>query len=105
MSLKPYLTLIPFSLGSLVGVQGKDLAPSFWLEDIAGSDASVQKCLVFRSVAGVDYTVEVSNDLIQWTPESALYGLGHEFVVPVLEVSPSGPANPQTPPPRHVPSW
>lgn len=69
----------------------RDLVPEYWLEDLTATDGSIQKCLVFRTVAGVDYQVEASNDLLEWNDDSELYGLGHEFALPVHEMTPPPP--------------
>lgn len=78
---------------------GHELLPPYWLENVTATDGSTQECLVFQSTAGVNYRVEVSEDLKTWNTQWELYGMGHEFVVPMREVTPpaSGPSTPSAP--------
>lgn len=43
----------------------------------------------FENTPGVHYQVEVSNDLLDWTPTDEVYGLGHEYVVTMREFTPA----------------
>jgi hypothetical protein len=74
-----------------------DMLPERWFEDIPAGDTSVQRCCVFRTVPGVVYQVETSHDLETWTSDPEIYGLGHEHVVPLLELIPPPPPDPQNP--------
>ncbi len=76
----------------------RNLLPERWLENIPTADGSTQACLVFKTIPGVEYRVESSPDLIQWTTENELYGLGHEFVTPMREFIPTPPPLPGDPP-------
>jgi len=69
-----------------------------WFENVSAEDNSVQRCLVFRTVPGVQYTIESSDSLGVWTEQYSIYGLGHEFVVPMVQVS-----SPPAPPPGDSP--
>lgn len=84
-------------------LHARDLVPEYWLEDIPANDQSLQKCLVFRTVAGVGYRVESSADLDSWQTDYQLYGMGHEFVVPVHEIAPPPPPDPEEDPPPALP--
>ena len=85
----------------------RDFRPEGYLENIPASDSSVQECYVFRTTAGVRYTVQFSNDLTTWTDQDEIYGFGNEYVVtmrqftapPVLE-----PGEPPLPPPGPDPT-
>ena len=57
--------------------------------------------LVFTTVPGVQYEVEYSQDLRSWATDYEVYGLGFDFVVPMVEISPPPP---ESPPAGPVPS-
>ena len=46
----------------------------------------------------MDYRVEVSDDLAEWSTESETYGMGYEFAIPVREAVPPPPPGPGDPP-------
>ncbi|WP_367873902.1 hypothetical protein [Luteolibacter sp. Populi] len=79
--------------------QGRDLVPERWMEDMQAVDGSVQRCLIFRTVPGVNYRVEVSNDLVGWLPEMEIYGLGQEIAAPLVEFMPPPPTESPEPGP------
>ncbi len=68
------------------------------METLPAADSSVQECYVFRTTAGVRYTVESSNDLTHWTAEEEIYGLGNEYVVTMRQFTPPPPPPPGGPP-------
>ena len=68
------------------------------MEEIPATDGSIQKCLIFETIPGVDYRVEVSDDLAEWSTESETYGMGYEFAIPVREAVPPPPPGPGDPP-------
>ena len=74
------------------------LLPERWIENIAATDGSVQQSLVFRTTRGVGYRVESSGDLVNWVHEEEIYGMGHEFVVPMRQFTPPPPLPPGSPP-------
>jgi hypothetical protein len=82
-----FLTTFPVS-------DARDLLPAHWMEDISAIDGTTQKCIVFKSIPGVSYRVEVSDDLEHWVELSNFYGMGHEIVTPMLEVAPAPPGSP-----------
>lgn len=81
----------------------RDLLPARWFEDIPASDDSVQRSFVFRTIPGVVYQVETSHDLSTWASGPEIYGLGHEHIVPLLEVTAPPPPDPSNPPVLFVP--
>ena len=68
------------------------------MENIPLADSSIQQCYIFRTTAGVRYTVESSTDLTNWTSQDEIYGLGNEYVVTMREYTPPPPPPPGTPP-------
>jgi hypothetical protein len=94
-------TLIPsfaLALPILAQPEGDDLLPARWFENIPATDDSIQRTLVFKSTAGVLYTVETSDNLTDWTTEETFYGLGYDVLVPMYEYTPPPPPPPGTPP-------
>jgi hypothetical protein len=84
----------------------RDFRPEAHLENISASDSSIQECYVFRTTAGVRYTVESSSNLTNWTVRDRIYGLGNEYVVSMRQFTAPPPPEPGTPPPTVlVPSW
>ncbi len=84
----------------------RDFRPEAHLENISASDSSIQECYVFRTTAGVRYTVESSNDLTNWTVRDKIYGLGNEYVVSMRQFTAPPPPEAGAPPPTVlVPSW
>ena len=55
------------------------ILPQWRLDTLAASDGTYYRCLVFTARPGVLYTVECSPDLINWTEDATIYGMGHEF--------------------------
>ena len=84
------MLLLPFAALALA----RDLLPEYRLEEIPATDGSIQKCLIFETIPGVDYRVEVSDDLAEWSTESETYGMGYEFAIPVREAVPPPPPGP-----------
>ena len=83
----------------------RDFRPASHLENIPADNSSIQECYVFETAPGVAYTVEVSNNLSNWTPQDEIYGLGGEYAVAMREFTPPPPPPPGSPPanPRHLP--
>jgi hypothetical protein len=87
----------------------RDLRPESWMEQVVAEDSSIQQCYVFRSIAGVAYRIESSDNLAQWTNNGEVYGLGHDHVVAMHEVvppesTPTGGGG-SSPPPIVVPKF
>ena len=82
----------------------RELLPERWFENVPSADGAIQQSLVFRTVAGVHYEIETSENLSVWSKVGEIYGLGHEFVVAMREFTPPPPLppgeNPPTPPPN-----
>lgn len=78
-----------------------DPVPVHWPETLQATDGSYQRCLVFRTVPGVVYTVEASNNLLSWAPVTGIYGLGHDVAMPMFQTTapPPPPSGPPPPPP------
>jgi hypothetical protein len=80
----------------------QDFRPESHFETIPAADSSVQECYVFRTKAGLRYTVESSHDLTNWTAQEEIYGLGHEYVVTMRQYTPPPPSSRNAPaPPVH----
>ena len=91
-------------LGFLVSPTfSRDFLPEGHMENIPLADSSIQQCYVFRTTAGVGYTVESSTDLSNWTSQDEIYGLGNEYVVTMREYTPPPPPPPGTPPASRPP--
>ena len=90
-------------MGSLDAAYSRDFLPARWFEDIPASDESVQRSLVFQTIPGVVYQVETSQDLSNWTSGPEIYGLGHEHIVPLLEVIAPPPPEPLSGPVNLIP--
>jgi hypothetical protein len=84
--------------------QMPELLPQYWQENLTAEDGTLNRCLVFRTVPGVVYTVEWSHDLSTWSADNTLYGLGHDFATPMCrttaETVPQGGGGP---PPNPLP--
>jgi hypothetical protein len=76
-------------------------APSQWIETFTHDDSSRSQVLVFKSVAGVSYTVQSSHDLVEWTEVAHYYGLGQEISVPMVLIA-APPAQSVPPVPETV---
>lgn len=76
----------------------RDFRPDGHMENVPLPNDSVQQCYIFKTTAGVGYTVEVSNDLIHWTTQDEIYGLGNEYAVTMREFTAPPPPPPGTPP-------
>jgi len=98
LSMKTLILSIALALPILAQPEGDDLLPARWFENIPATDDSIQRTLVFKSTAGVLYTVETSNNLTDWNTEETFYGLGHDVLVPMYEYTPPPPPPPGTPP-------
>jgi hypothetical protein len=98
LSMKMLLLSFALALPILAQPEGDDLLPARWFENIPATDDSIQRTLVFKSTAGVLYTVETSNNLTDWNTEETFYGLGHDVLVPMYEYTPPPPPPPGTPP-------
>ncbi|MEO5915090.1 MAG: hypothetical protein ABIS50_12720 [Luteolibacter sp.] len=94
--MKSLPVVLCLSLATLVF--GRDFRPESHFENIPLEDSSIQQCYVFHTTAGVEYRVESSNDLIHWTTQDEIYGLGNEYVVTMREYTPPPPPPPGTPP-------
>lgn len=87
----PYMKIPAYALLGAVSLSlahSQDFAPQTWFEDISISDQSVQKCYSFHTLPGVLYRVESSSNLVDWTQETELYGLGQNYTLAMHEVSP-----------------
>jgi len=62
-------------------------APSQWLDTFTHEDSSRSQVLVFKSIAGVSYTVQSSHDLVEWTDVTSYYGLGQEISFPLIRIT------------------
>ena len=102
--MKTLILSIALALPILAQPAGDDLLPARWFENIPATDDSIQRTLVFKSTAGVLYTVETSNNLTDWNTEETFYGLGHDVFVPMYEYTPPPPPPPGTPPAELPPS-
>ena len=80
--------------------QARGLLPAYWIENVEGTDGSIQQSLVFQTTKGVGYTVEWSDNLSSWNPDQSLdgeggvYGLSQQCVVPIREFTPPPPSAP-----------
>lgn len=63
----------------------RDLLPERWIENLAAADGSIQQSLSFLTVAGVGYRVEISGDLVSWTIDDEIHGLGHVAAIPMRQ--------------------
>ncbi len=77
---------------------GQDLlVPPFSLQSLTATDGSTQTSLVFKSLPGVLYQFEASDDLLNWSPVGdPFYALGHEHACALLETAAAPP--PSEPP-------
>ncbi len=86
---------------------GQDLlVPPFSLQSLTATDGSTQTSLVFKSLPGVLYQFEASDDLLNWSPVGdPFYALGHEHACALLEtaVAPPPPEPPGGDPPDPEP--
>ncbi|GAA5480835.1 thrombospondin type 3 repeat-containing protein [Haloferula sargassicola] len=89
---------------AFLSAQSGDLLPPRWFEQVAATDGSVQKSWVFQSAPGVGYRIESSQDLLHWETLEEIYGLGHQQVVPLVEIAPAPPPEPGDPPPEQAPT-
>ena len=87
-----------FSQSEVPTISFRDFLPEGHMENIPLADSSIQQCYIFRTMAGVSYTVESSTDLTNWASQDEIYGLGHEYVVTMREYTPPPPPPPGTPP-------
>jgi hypothetical protein len=76
----------------------RDYVPEYRIENVPSIDGSVQQSLVFRTVAGVNYRVETSENLSNWSQVDEIYGMGHEYVVPIRQFIAPPPLPPGTTP-------
>jgi hypothetical protein len=92
------------SLGIIIGLTlaslafSRDFRPEGHLENIPAMDSSIQECYIFRTTAGVRYTVQFSNDLTTWTDQDEIYGFGNEYVVPMRQFTAPPAPEPGEPP-------
>ncbi len=101
-----HLLIVPLLIASLLlpcgQLHAQDINPEYRLENVTATDGSVQQSLVFRSIAGVVHTVQVSDNLTDWNPYTItgagdggeVYGLGGEIVVPLRQFTPPPPPPP-----------
>ncbi len=75
----------------------RDLRPAQWFEEVPATDASTQHSFVISTVPGVRYTVESSSDLVTWTTQSQIYGLGQDHVTAMYQSTPPPPPLPGAP--------
>ncbi len=99
--MKPVFTVL-FALASVT--IARDFRPKAYFEDIPALDTSVLQCYVFKTLPGIGYQVQVSNDLVSWSDIDEVYGLGHEYVVTMRETAPAPPEDPGSPPPSPPPT-
>lgn len=98
--MKPFLLNLLCSVLFLSQLSSLEDNPEYRLENLPAADDSIQQCLVFRSIAGVLHTVQISENLIDWEPYEAVgeggrvYGLGGEIAVPLRQFTPPPPAPP-----------
>jgi hypothetical protein len=88
-----YMTIRYYALwgaASLSLAYAQDFAPQTWFEDLPANDDSILRCYTLRTIPGVRYQVESSQNLVDWHQETELYGLGQDYTVPMHEVSPPG---------------
>jgi hypothetical protein len=97
-AMKPFPLLATFILLSSPAFC-RDFRPEVILENIPAANSSIQQCCVFRTTPGVRYTVESSGDLLNWTAQPEIYGIGHEYVVTMREFTAAPPPDPEAPPP------
>jgi len=62
---------------------------SYWFEDISDTNGSLLKTVSFDSVPGVEYRIQGSPDLLSWSNQHTLYGLGNQFSLVMTTVTPS----------------
>lgn len=74
-------------------------APAYWFENVPAGDDSIQSSLVFRTIPGVQYTVETSHDLTNWTELESIYGMAMSSSRPCA----SSPRRRRCHPARHRP--
>jgi hypothetical protein len=74
----------------------QDFAPQTWFEDLPAEDQSILRCYTFRTIPGVRYQLESSLNLVDWHQESALYGLGQDYTVPMHPVSSAASGSPSS---------
>ena len=80
-----------------------DQLPTYHFENLTATDGSIQQCVVFTTVPGVKYQIQVSSDLETWTTTSEVYGLGQDVVTALREYVPAPPPDPNAPPPSGNP--
>lgn len=76
----------------------RDFRPETRMENLPAGDSSIQQCVIFRTTAGVRYTVESSTDMTHSVAEESFYGVGNEYVTTLREYTPPPPPLPGTPP-------
>lgn len=90
-----FLSVLPLS-----ATPENPLIPDTWFTDVTATDGSVQQCIIFTTIPGVEYTFYHSSTLEIWSEIGKTYGLGHQFSAAMRETAPAPPpANPTNPPP------
>lgn len=75
---------------SLSLAHSQDSAPQTWFENLPADNQSILRCYTLRTIPGVRYQVESSQNLVDWHQETALYGLGQDYTVPMHAISSGG---------------
>jgi hypothetical protein len=76
----------------------RDFRPETHFENITTASGSVLQCVVFPTTPGVMYSLEITHDLVNWTTQNEIYGLGHDYVVTMRETAAAPPPEPDAPP-------
>ncbi len=72
--------------------------PKHHQETFTYPDGSTATVWVVKTIPGVKYTFQTSQDLNSWTEIDSLYGMGHEIVIPmVYSQAPEPSSTPPTP--------
>ena len=88
-------SLVPLGFLFVAAVcAARDFRPEGWYESIPATDGSIQQSYVFRTLPGVIYRVEHSDDLATWTAGDEIYGLGHDYITPMFQTAPPPPPEP-----------
>jgi hypothetical protein len=107
-SKKYLLTYIIFQIVTVILVWGQNTlpfvvnsAPKTPTKTHTFADGSSATAWSLQTVPGVEYTIQISDDLVTWTNSDVIYGLGHEVVTPMFYTQ--APPQPVGPPPPAQP--
>lgn len=94
----------PHLLGSLLvlttaSINAQEPPLTQWFQNSLLPGGSILKSVVVQTVPGALHRVESSDDLLSWTVEEEIYGLGHPLVIPFTVITPST-AEPPAPSPQ-----